>query len=188
VVVNQLLLLGESESRRLVPEGRPVALELVVQKAVNMFQAAAEYQQIELTLSRRDRATVAGDEGHLWQVVNNLIDNALKFTPAGGKVDVSLRADEAAGRAVLAVRDTGVGIAAADLPRVFDRFYRGDRSRHGAQGTGLGLSICQALVQAHQGTVRAESTQGKGSCFTVTLPLAGARNGAVATDFGRAQG
>jgi signal transduction histidine kinase len=178
VVVNQLLLLGESESRRLVPEGRPVALELIVQKSVNMFQAAAENQQIELTLSQRDRATVEGDEGHLWQVVNNLIDNAVKFTPAGGKVDVSLRTDTTAGRAVLAVRDTGVGIAAADLPRVFDRFYRGERN--GERGTGLGLSICQALVKAHQGKIRAESSPGRGSCFTVTLPLAGARNGAAA--------
>jgi signal transduction histidine kinase len=182
-VVNKLLLLGESESRRLVPQGRPVALELVVQKAVNMFQAAAENQQITLTLSRRDRVTVEGDEGHLWQVVNNLIDNALKFTPAGGMVDVSLRADAEAGRSVLTVRDTGVGIAADELPRVFDRFYRSDRTR----GTGLGLSICQALVKAHQGTIRAESTPGQGSCFTVTLPLAGARNGAAATVFDAAR-
>src|SRR5207253_1011606 len=104
------------------PGGRPAALELIVQKAVNMFQGAAENQQIELTLSRRDRATVEGDEGHLWQVVNNLIDNALKFTPAGGKIDVSLRTEEAKGRAILTVRDTGVGIAAEELPRVFDRF------------------------------------------------------------------
>jgi len=178
VVVNQLLLLGESESRRLVPAGKPVTLEMIVQKSVDMFQAAAENQQIELTLSQRDRATVEGDEGHLWQVVNNLIDNAVKFTPAGGKVDVSLRTDAPAGRAVLTVRDTGVGIAAADLPRVFDRFYRCDRQ--GERGTGLGLSICQALVRAHQGKIRAESAPGQGSCFTVTLPLAGARNGAAA--------
>jgi signal transduction histidine kinase len=181
-VVNKLLLLGESETRRLVPEGLPVALESVVQKAVEMFQAAAENQQLELTLARRDRATVEGDEGHLWQVVNNLIDNALKFTPAGGKVDVSLRADADSGRAILTVRDTGVGIAAEELPRVFDRFYRGDRAR----GTGLGLSICQALVKAHQGMIQAESSPGQGSRFTVTLPLAGTRNGAAATDFGTA--
>jgi signal transduction histidine kinase len=119
--------------------------------------------------------TVPGESAHLRQVIQNLLDNSIKFTPADGRVDVEA-GPGSPGRAELRVRDTGVGIAPADLPHVFDRFFRADhsRSREGeARGTGLGLSICQAIVTAYGGKLSIDSTPGKGTTVTVDLPRAG---------------
>jgi heavy metal sensor kinase len=174
-LVNQLLLLAEGDCGRLTLDLKPVRLDAVVRKAVTMFHGVAEAREVRLASSRLEPATVRGTEDHLRPLVQNLIDNAVKFTPAGGQVEVSLRADVAVRRAVLRVADTGVGIPANDLPRIFERFYRGDRSRSRekeAPGTGLGLSICQAVVTALGGTIRVESGPGQGSVFTVELPLA----------------
>ncbi len=103
------------------------------------------------------------------QVVTNLVHNAIKFTPSGGSITVSAvtEGDEV----VIAVRDTGVGIPAEDLPRIFERFYKADRARSGG-GTGLGLAIARHVVQAHGGRIWAESVEGKGSTFFFTLPRA----------------
>jgi two-component system sensor histidine kinase BaeS len=109
------------------------------------------------------------DPDRLAQAVINLLGNALKYTPQGGSVEVRVGAGE--GRVLIAVRDTGIGIAAGDLPRVFERFYRADasRSRDGG-GAGIGLTIARTIVEAHGGTLRAESEPGKGSTFTIALP------------------
>jgi len=110
----------------------------------------------------------------LRQVVSNLIDNSLKFTPRGGQIRVTLRRDPLRGQMVLTVADTGTGISPADLPHVFERFYRGgDKSRQRqdfAHGNGLGLSICQSIIAAHGGTIGVESTPSGGTTFTVCLP------------------
>jgi two-component system phosphate regulon sensor histidine kinase PhoR len=103
------------------------------------------------------------------QVVVNLLHNAIKFTPAGGQV--SVRADQQDRVIRFMVTDTGIGIAAEDLPRIFERFYKADRSRT-TSGTGLGLAIARHLVEAHGGRVWAESEVGKGSTFYFTIPLA----------------
>jgi two-component system sensor histidine kinase BaeS len=115
---------------------------------------------------------VRGDGHRLRQVVNNLLDNAIKFTPAGGRVTLELRRDGARGAAVLSVADTGAGIDAEDLPHVFERFYRGDKARgRGRQGgTGLGLSICQSIVTAHGGSIDVHSAPGAGTEVIVRLP------------------
>ena len=102
----------------------------------------------------------------LEQVAANLIDNALKYTPPGGRVDVSVARDD--GHAVLSIRDTGVGIPPDELPRIWDRLFRGDASRT-ERGLGLGLSLIRAIVEAHGGTVEVQSEPGKGSTFTVNL-------------------
>ncbi len=112
---------------------------------------------------------VVGDRTRLEQVAANLLDNAVKYTPAGGRVDVSVRAD--GDRAILRVSDTGAGIAADELPRIFDRLFRGDTSRT-ERGLGLGLSLVKAIVEAHHGTVEVESQPGRGSTFEVSLPIA----------------
>src|SRR5262249_54432985 len=107
------------------------------------------------------------------QVVNNLLDNALKFTPPQGRVSLDLRLDEASRLSILEVTDTGTGIAPHDLPRIFDRFYQGDKARERSgpsRSLGLGLSICQAIVVAHGGTIDVASTLGRGTTFTVRLP------------------
>jgi signal transduction histidine kinase len=111
---------------------------------------------------------VTADRTRLEQVAANLIDNAVKYTPPGGRVDVEVRRD--ADAAVLRVRDTGPGIPADELPHIFDRLFRGDTSRT-ERGLGLGLSLVKAVVEAHEGSVDVVSEPGRGSAFTVTLPL-----------------
>ncbi|MDZ4782226.1 MAG: ATP-binding protein [Planctomycetia bacterium] len=172
-LVNQLLLLAETESDRLRIHGERVDLSSVAAKAVGMFQAVAETKDIVFSAKLEPELTVEGNSHHLRQVVNNLIDNALKFTPAGGQVTVRLRAEHE--HVIFAVRDSGPGIPEADLPQIFERFFRGDRSHsHEGErrGTGLGLSICQAVVQAHGGDIAVETQAGRGATFIVRIPLA----------------
>jgi signal transduction histidine kinase len=111
---------------------------------------------------------VVADRTRLEQVAANLIDNAVKYTPPGGRVDVEVKRTVDA--AVLRVRDTGAGIPPDELPRIFDRLFRGDTSRT-ERGLGLGLSVVKAVVEAHHGTVDVVSEAGRGSVFTVSLPL-----------------
>ncbi len=119
--------------------------------------------------------TVRGNHDHLTRVLHNLLDNAFKYTPPQGHIDLISRVEN--GMVVLAVKDDGIGIAAADLPHVFDRFYRADPSRNRKTGgTGLGLSIVAALVAAHQGTVDVQSQPGQGTLVQVRLPLASRTN------------
>ena len=175
VLVNQLLQLAEADGGR--PEARfaDVSLEKVAATSLEMFRPAAEERGIELLAELNGAPIVRGDAGRLRQVVNNLIDNSLKFTPAGGTVKVALHGDPKRRQAVLEVSDTGEGIPAADLPHVFDRFYRGDKSRqrqHPTHGNGLGLSICQSIVDAHGGTISVVSEPGGGTRFEVRLAAA----------------
>jgi heavy metal sensor kinase len=175
VLVNQLLLLAETDIQRSAVVRREVDLSRVVERSVDMFRGAAEERQIDLVAYIGISIRTLGDPDRLRQVVNNLIDNSLKFTPPGGRLVVSLRMDE--NDLMLTVADTGVGITSEDLPHVFERFYRGDKSRHRenfASGNGLGLSICRSIVEAHGGTIEVESTPGRGSTFVVRLPLSGA--------------
>lgn len=171
-LVNQLLLLAETDSERLRARSEPVALSALVDRCVEMFSAAAEARQIDLERAIEPGIEVAGFGHHLRQVVNNLLDNALKFSQPGGKVRVEVLRDSD-GAAVLRVRDRGCGIRAADLPHIFERFFRGDKSRQRlaqTTGTGLGLSICQAIVAVHGGQILVESKEGAGTTMTVRLP------------------
>ncbi len=128
---------------------------------------------LTLALTSMENDVVMGDRARLRQLLLNLVTNAIKYTPRGGRVELSVTrrgADETA----IAVRDTGIGIAANDLPHVFDRFWRADRVRSRAAergGFGLGLSISQWIVQAHGGSITVQSRLGRGSVFTVLLPI-----------------
>jgi heavy metal sensor kinase len=172
-LVNQLLLLAESDAGQLALERQAVPLEQVVQQSVDMFGGVAEAAGVLLKLAHLEPARVWGDEYHLRQVVNNLVDNAIKFTPAGGRVEVGVQ-QETTDQVRLWVADTGTGIAAQDLPRIFERFYQGDRARTERRGSGLGLSICQSILAALGGTIDVQSTPGQGSRFQVVLPAASA--------------
>jgi signal transduction histidine kinase len=108
------------------------------------------------------------DENRLRQAVANLLDNAIKYTPEGGNVEVGVKF--AGGQVVVSVRDTGIGIPEEDLPRVWERLYRGDKSRS-QRGLGLGLSLVRAIAQAHLGECRVRSEAGKGSEFTLRIPV-----------------
>ena len=173
-LVNQLLLLAETDSDRLSPGGVPVELDTMIAKSMDMFRGVAEFRGVELSLHPLPEAMIDGQPTRLRQVINNLLDNAIKFTPPGGKVDVRLETDANSPYVVLTVGDTGHGINADDLPHVFERFYRGDKARlreGAARGTGLGLSICQAIVEAHRGEIRVHSEPGRGTTFTVRFPV-----------------
>jgi two-component system, OmpR family, heavy metal sensor histidine kinase CusS len=173
-LVNQLLLLAEGDADRLKPGAGVVPLADQAARAVDMFHEVAEQRGVTLALDRAEAVAVRGDAAHVRQVIHNLLDNAIKFTPPGGRVAVAV-GPAADGRAELRVADTGIGIAPADLPHVFDRFFRADRARPrdgAARGTGLGLSICQAVVAAYGGRIAVDSAPGRGTTVTVDLPRA----------------
>jgi heavy metal sensor kinase len=173
VLINQLLLLAESDAGRLPWDPEPVHLDQVVGKAVEMFQGVAEASGITLTAERIQPVLVQGNGSRLRQVINNLIDNAIKFTGSGGKATVELCQGDGDGQVILRVRDTGPGISAEDLPHIFERFRRGDKSRQRVKptrGSGLGLAICRSIILNHGGDIAVESKPGKGSTFTVRLP------------------
>jgi heavy metal sensor kinase len=173
LLVNQLLLLADEDAGRLRLHSQALRLDQMVSNALEMFQAVAEAADVELTARRIEPAVIHGDGNRLWQVVNNLIDNAIKFTPARGRVSIELRLDDDRHECMLEVTDTGTGIDPHDLPHIFERFYQGDKARPRetpSRGLGLGLSICQAVVAAHGGIIEVTSTPGHGSTFTVRLP------------------
>jgi heavy metal sensor kinase len=184
-LVNRLLLLAEGDAGRLAARDQAVRLDKVIRESVDMFQGVAEAQGVELSAGDLPAVTVPGDESHLRQVVRNLIDNAIKFTPGPGKVVVSLGVRPDRRFAWLSIRDTGVGIAVEDQPRIFERFYRADKSRTREArpgGHGLGLSICQSIVSALRGQISVESQPGRGSTFTVQLPLLAEKPAATALE------
>jgi signal transduction histidine kinase len=145
-----------------------VDITRLVREACELFQPVAEDKRITLVFDISDGCSVKGDLQRLQRLVANLLDNALKYTLPGGKVAIVLKAH--AGAAIISVTDTGIGIAEEELPRIFERFYRGDRSRT-QMGTGLGLSLAAAIASAHRGSITVSSTPGEGSTFTITLPL-----------------
>lgn len=146
-----------------------VALRSLLENLLLRLRPQAEAAGVDLSLEADAEATVLGDGDRLAQVFSNLLDNALKHTPRGGKIAVRLRR---AGKFVeIAVSDTGEGIPPESLPRIFERFYRGDKSRTGGSA-GLGLAIAREIVRAHRGEITVQSTVGQGSTFVVKLPLA----------------
>ena len=170
-LVEDLLELARSESAIVPLRQERFDLRDVATSTVNTFGRRAAGLDIALQLDAPQAVEVNADRGELAQVVVNLVDNALRHTPGGGAVVVDVRRDEA--DAVLSVRDTGTGIPFTDLPRVFERFYVVDRSRsREAGGTGLGLAIAKHLVEAHGGSLTAESLYGRGATFTMRIPAA----------------
>jgi signal transduction histidine kinase len=173
-LVNQLLLISESEGERLRMDLIPVAFDEIVRQSADMFEGVAESRNITFDVRADEHVVVSGKPHLLLQLMNNLIDNALKYTPSGGHVQVSLSIEPKSATALLRVKDTGIGIAPEDHAHIFDRFFRADKSRTRlveATGTGLGLSICQAVTLAHGGTIRCESKLHAGTEFIVELPI-----------------
>lgn len=172
-LVNQLLLLSETEAELPAAKFERVDFNELVLKAVDMFTGVAEARGVKIRAGRVDYAAVNGNRGHLRQVLNNLLDNAVKYTPAGGEVEVEVKVDEPNVR--LRVADTGTGISAEEQQHIFRRFFRAESARTrspGVGGTGLGLSICQSVVHNHGGEIQCESDVDRGTTFIVTLPLA----------------
>jgi two-component system phosphate regulon sensor histidine kinase PhoR len=165
-------LLDLSRVERGALDVEPVDLVGLVKEVVGGYADRAEERHIKLSTEVEPGVALRGDRAQLGLLLSNLIDNALRYTPAKGAVCVRLNAAES--RAVLQVSDTGPGIPAGELSRVFERFYRVDKARaRQTGGTGLGLAIVRHVAEAHGGTVRVDSELGRGSSFTVSLPLAG---------------
>jgi two-component system phosphate regulon sensor histidine kinase PhoR len=170
VLVRDLLDLSRVERGTLDIE--PIDLVGLAKEVVGGYADRAEERRIRLHTELQPQVTMRGDRAQLGLLLSNLIDNALRYTPARGSVCVRLDANES--RAVLQVSDTGEGIPAGELPRVFERFYRVDKARaRQTGGTGLGLAIVRHVAEAHGGTVRVDSELAHGSTFTVTLPVVG---------------
>lgn len=170
-LVDDLLVTARAEAGGLAIARRPVRLTDVVAESVEAMRRRAEAAEIALHVALDDIA-VEGDPERLGQVVDNLLGNAVKFTPAGGSV--SVRLERRGETARLVVSDTGPGIPRHEQARVFERFYRAEAARDGPEGTGLGLAIAKALVEAHGGIISLESEPGAGATFVVELPARGA--------------
>ena len=146
----------------------------LVRSTVEQMQLMAEEKRISVMIDASGPVFVMGDAPRLKQVIVNLLDNAIKYTPAGGTIAFTVQTESP--KAILAIKDNGIGIAAEALPLIFERFYRADKVRsRGSQGAGLGLSIVRAICQAHGGTLRVESAEGTGTSVTVELPLSDTR-------------
>ncbi|MGH7295579.1 MAG: sensor histidine kinase, partial [Polyangiaceae bacterium] len=149
-----------------------VELDALARQVVETYELVAEERGVRI-VSGLEPATITGDGARLRQLVANLVDNAVKYTRAGGLVEVRTRAvGDHGDHAEIEVRDSGIGIGDEDRARIFERLYRGDRSRS-EPGLGLGLSFVKAICEAHGGTVAVESAPDRGSTFTVSLPASG---------------
>jgi signal transduction histidine kinase len=162
-MVADLLLLAQADAG-IELKKKPVELDTLLLEVYRQGQLMAN--GIEVKLGHEDQAVVMGDADRLKQLLLNLVDNALKYTPAGGEVRLSLYRKQ--GWVQVAVSDTGMGISPEDLPHIFERFYSTDKSRSRG-GTGLGLSIAKWIAEAHDGHLTVESEVGTGSTFTVWL-------------------
>ncbi|MDJ0883352.1 MAG: ATP-binding protein [Desulfobacterales bacterium] len=167
-MINAMLFISRAEVG--VREVRPetVALKALVGDAVLLFETTAADKQLRLGFEAVTDARVQGDPRMLQRMVANLLDNAIRYTPPGGRIGVTVDTTADSG-ARIEFRDTGIGIAAEDQERIFERFYRCDPSRT-ESGSGLGLSLARAVARAHGGDISVESTPGKGSTFSVILP------------------
>ena len=171
-LVGDLKMLSQMDAGELPLHPQRLEVGGMLEHAAATFSHRAEQQGVELEVdSPEPQPEVNVDEGRMMQVFGNLLSNALRYTPPGGKI--TLAGSRSDGKVILSVRDTGEGIAEEDLGAIFDRFQRADKSRHAESGeTGLGLAIVKALVEAHHGSVRAESTLGAGTTIFIELPIA----------------
>jgi signal transduction histidine kinase len=167
-LVGDLLLVAQSDAGELILAIEDVPISTLVTECVESALPAAARSNIALALDAEPDLTVSGDPVRLAQVLDNLVSNAIKFTPAGGRVNVQLTQTEDVIR--LEVRDTGIGISETEQANLFTRFYRTKQATEQAiQGTGLGLTIAKAIIEAHNGTITVESTPGQGTTMAVEL-------------------
>lgn len=171
-LIKDLLLLSRIDRRELAGQHKPCCLNNLVSDLVEelAFLAVEADVKLSLKIQVQQPVYILGDEGQLYRLVSNLISNAIRATPEGGQVTVIL--DRVDPYALIQVQDTGVGIALEDQARIFDRFYRVEQERsRRTGGSGLGLPIAQAIAQMHRGSIQVKSELGKGSVFTLRLPL-----------------
>ena len=174
-LVGDLLLLAQAESGQVPMIMKPVELDTLLLEVFQQMRLLAG-ERLQVKIVEIDQLLVVADRDRLKQVLVNLVANAIQYTPAGGTVSLSLRNEQ--NQALLEVRDTGPGIPAEDLPHIFERFYRAEKSRKRSQNTGfgLGLSIAYWIVENHNGRLEAHSKEGEGTTFVLRLPLLVSQN------------
>ncbi|MBC8084153.1 MAG: HAMP domain-containing histidine kinase, partial [Hymenobacter sp.] len=172
-LVSELFELSKLEARQTVPRPEPFSVTELVQDVLLQLEPEARARAITLEATWSAAVPFAyADIGLMERVLQNLLDNALRYTPAGGRVLVTVAAPDARQRIPLRVTDTGRGITPTDLPHVFDRFYRSDQMRDKSQdGLGLGLAIARRIVDLHAGELTVSSREGEGTSFTFSLPV-----------------
>jgi signal transduction histidine kinase len=169
-LINDVLDLSKVEAGQVELQVAPFSLQEALERGVSMVRERATQDGVQVTLHANGSLdTVTGDERRIRQVIFNLLSNAVKFAPAGGQVDVS--ATRSNGEVTVSVADTGPGIAAQDLDRIFEEFQQTDLGANQAEGTGLGLALSKRFVEMHGGKIWCDSELGKGSTFRFTLPL-----------------
>jgi signal transduction histidine kinase len=166
-MINTMLMISKTESGAEKIPSADVDLTGIVRQACELFGLTAEDKKVTVRCNQPDGIHLNGNTPMIQRMFSNLLDNAIKYTPPGGMVDINV--SESQSQVVVAVKDTGVGISAHDLPHIYERFYRCDQSRSLA-GIGLGLSLARAIARAHGGDITVVSTPNEGSTFTVTLP------------------
>ena len=167
-MINTMLVISKTEAGVNTLDTRNMDITAIVRDACELFQAPAEDKDLGLVCDAQGNFSISGDNRLIQRMIANLLDNAIKYTPAGGTVHVSVHPQNNHSVAIT-VKDTGVGISDRDISRIFERFYRCDPSRSEA-GIGLGLSFARAIARAHNGDITVSSSPDKGSKFTVTLP------------------
>jgi signal transduction histidine kinase len=166
-MMNTLMDISEAETGTMKLTLEPVNLPDLMENVIDLYRYVAEEKHITLKTAYPRELHLAVDRDRLSQALGNLLDNALKYSPPGGNVE--LEAYERPGQVIILVRDSGPGISSEDLPKIWDRLYRGDKSRS-QRGMGLGLSLVKAIIEAHQGYVEVSNPSDAGSVFAVYLP------------------
>ncbi|WP_447978858.1 heavy metal sensor histidine kinase [Candidatus Nitrospira bockiana] len=170
-IVEELLFLSRADLGEITLESRPVRVDTLLDDLRRQADVLGQERDVRIVMSALEPVTVLGDEMRLHELFLNLLDNAVKYSYPGGRVELGLSSTRDTVR--VTVEDHGIGIAPGEQRHIFDRFYRTDAARaHAKKGTGLGLAICKWIVEAHGGCVTVQSEPGKGSVFTVTLPRA----------------
>lgn len=169
-LVATLLTLARADSNQIEMEYCPVSLQEVLSHIMQGFQPIGEMKEIEILMELDSQIVVIGDKERLHQLFVILLDNAVKYTPEGGRITVTGYSQQ--GMAQIFIKDTGIGISTEDLPLVFERFYRGDKVRSRDDGgSGLGLAIAKWIVETHGGKIQVDSVKGEGTVFQIQLPL-----------------
>jgi signal transduction histidine kinase len=170
-MVKKLLFLSREDAGIGDMPMESVELNRLLLEKYEQAKRLAEEKGIHMSLVKNDKVSVKGDPNRLRELLLNLIENAVKYTPVGGNVELALKGSNSFAEVI--VTDTGIGISKEDCLHVFERFYRADKARVRSEGgSGLGLNICKQIVEAHEGDIKLKSELGKGSSFIVRLPIA----------------
>ncbi|PHE98778.1 two-component sensor histidine kinase [Bacillus pseudomycoides] len=167
-LVANLLLLARSDSNQIEMYKKEFALDELLTEVVDPYIEIAAYQEKKMTLEIESKVSFIGDRERIHQMVVILLDNAMKYTDVGGTIQVACMQTNSS--ITIQVKDNGIGIKEEEIPKLFDRFYQGDKARTKAEGAGLGLSIASWIVEKHHGKIKVESKMNEGTCFEVILP------------------